>query len=155
MRSTLLVVALAASLAACASGPGGQEGTVGPTGVDPRFVSFRLGTLAGPCPPGAACGTSIAFDAAGQLTGAQGHVLSRAQVSPADLAAAVRVVTAPSFVALLDAPPCQQSRTDMFESMELDYDGRQRADPASACRTEAPVEAVRAEMQRLAGKYFR
>jgi hypothetical protein len=148
MRSTTLVAALAASLAACGSGP--EDATA----IDDRFVRFRLATVVGPCPPGRSCGSSLAFDASGRLERGEGASIRTAQASPADLAAAIRVVTAPGFLALLGTPAPCQGVTDGFETMELDFGGSLKTDPTTACRTEAPISAVRTEMRRLTVAYF-
>jgi hypothetical protein len=149
MRHTALVVALAAGCAACGSGIEDASRAEG-------FQRFTLSSSAGPCPSGLVCGRSIRLGAGGVLSGNEGHVVHQAQVSGADLAAARRVVTAPAFVALLEnPPPCTSIVTDAIESMELETSGRLRSDPASACRSEPPVAAVRAEMERLRAAYFR
>jgi hypothetical protein len=148
MRHIGLVLALAACLPACGSGLDGTRLS--------RFERFTLSFTTGPCPSGMICGRSITLGASGTLSGNEGHVLRQAQVSSADLAAALRVLTAPALLALLEnPPPCQSVGTDGFETMELEFDGRLRTDEASACRTEAPAEAARAEMGRLKAAYFR
>ncbi|HEU5055207.1 MAG TPA: hypothetical protein VFU21_01725 [Kofleriaceae bacterium] len=81
-------------------------------------------------------------------------VVHEAQVSQADLDAAVAVLTDPELVALLDLarPPCDPP-TDVWDSMLLVDDEARHANGVTFC-TDAPIAAARAALDDLVDRYL-
>lgn len=153
MRKLVLSAALIAPFA-LSCGPARNPLADPPEPINSQFVRFRFATYFSPqCTPvvGFSCDETFHLRADGRLEHYRGDLAGRAQVSRADLAAAVRVLTDPELLRLLDAPSLCISAIP--GRMELDYAGRLRVDDTAGCRREAAVRAAREEMARLVAAY--
>ena len=121
------------------------------------FVSFKT-FRGGFCPPDIDCSGSVELLADGTLNvdrfnDANGGIHT-AIVNDFDLRAAIKVLTAPGLIDILDAgsPPCVPP-TDIFESLSLvDGDGEHRESVTGCGGPE--IDAARATMSSLMEKYL-
>ena len=158
MRISTLALTLVAAACSTARTPveGPREATVGDAVAGSTFVRFRLSGEFRPCDsPGAewfGCDDDYELRADGRFEHQRGDAIAGRTISASDLAAAVKVLTDPELLLLLDGGEklCQ---SEVPEGMELDIDGRRRTDSNTGCRNEAPILAARAEMRRLAAAY--
>jgi hypothetical protein len=122
------------------------------------FESFRLTQSYGPCPPESDCAGYLDLDRDGRLLrdGFSGTAtaVGSANVTPAELAAAIPVFTNPELLKLLDAssPPCV-APTDIFETMKLAVGGVTHQNSTTLCDN-APVKAARDLIYQLGDKYL-
>lgn len=154
-RHVLLIAASIAAAAACSDGDSPPADGGAATG---DFERFRRSTAGGPCRDDMDCAGFIELGADRVLlldrTGELPVVVHEAEVSPADLADAIAVLTDRDLVALLDLgePPCEPP-TDVFEQMLLVAGGREHANSTTFCE-DAPLVAARAALDDLADAYF-
>lgn len=122
-----------------------------------EFVRFRLSTN-GFCPPEVDCNGFVQLGADGKLevdrNGEPGGVVHTAQVSEADLATAIEVLTDASLIALLteDEAPCEPP-TDIFESMTLESSEKTWQNSTTFCDN-APLVAARETVRGLVDTYL-
>lgn len=123
-----------------------------------EFRRFRRSTAGGPCPDDVDCSGYIDLRHDGRLLvdrdGELPVVVHQAQVSQADLDAAVPVLTDPALVALLDRaqPPCEPP-SDIFDSMTLVEEDARYSNGVTFC-TDEPIAAARAVLDDLAETYL-
>lgn len=121
------------------------------------FASFKT-FRGGFCPPQIDCTGSVELLADGTLNvdllGDVDGGIHSAVVNDFDLHAAIKVLTAPGLIGVLDAvaPPCEPP-TDIFESLSLvDGDGEHRQSVTGCSGPE--IDAARATMSGLMEKYL-
>jgi hypothetical protein len=121
------------------------------------FESFRI-SRGGFCPPAVDCSSSIELLADGTLKVDRmddlGGGIHTATVNDFDLHAAIKVLTDPGLVEILDAgsPPCT-APTDVFEGMTLvDGDGEHNVGVTFCHGPE--IDAVRDTLDALSAKYL-
>ena len=128
-----------------------------PVDAGGAFESFRRSTAGGPCAPGVDCEGYVELLADGSLRvdhlGELPVQLHEATVTPAELDAAIAVLTDPALVSLLDLgrAPCEPP-TDFSESMTLVEGGTTHENSVTAC-DHAPLAAVRATLEALVATY--